>query len=473
MQIVHVLRDLVHYSRLQTGYTLRPYQLDPAQAIVERIRDRCGDTLAVVFSRQSGKDEMLAQLVAYLLVLHSQHGGSIVVANPTQTPQAKVSHSRAIARLIDHPIARRLRPRADGMEIHVGRAKATYVGAMSGSARGQTASILLVANEAQDIDRDQWDAVFDPMAASTNAPTLFMGTVWDDQNLLARQMAHAETLQEETGRQCLWKVDWTVVEKSLPAYGDRVRARIKQHGASHPFIRTEYLLIPLTGDGGLFGQARQQLMAGTHPRRRQPFAGERIGLLLDVAGSDELMTAEPGRDRDPDSRRDSCVLTVVAIDSSGPELAYTVLDRVTWTNVPWPTVQGAVAALMDTWTPVCTIVDATGIGFGMAVALQQLRPKQRIERFTFSQKSKSDLGWRWLGIIDSGRFRHYAHDGADDTVEWWRQVGRVTYEVRPGPNRIMVWSVPDGDGHDDSVLSAALVAHLDELDPRPRVAQGH
>lgn len=37
---------------------------------------------------------------------------------------------------------------------------------------GRTADLLLVANEAQDIEPRLWDAVFDPMAASTNATTL-------------------------------------------------------------------------------------------------------------------------------------------------------------------------------------------------------------------------------------------------------------------------------------------------------------
>ena len=55
---------------------------------------------------------------------------------------------------------------------------------------------------------------------------------------------------------------------------------------------------------------------------------------------------------------------------------------------------------------------------------------------------------------------------------FWRQVEECTYEVRSGPNRLMSWSVPDAKVHDDLLLSAALVAVLDEQDWRPRGAVG-
>jgi len=37
---------------------------------------------------------------------------------------------------------------------------------------------------------------------------------------------------------------------------------------------------------------------------------------------------------------------------------------------------------------------------------------------------------------------------------------------------VLRWGVPERDGHDDLVLSAALCAVLDRLDHRPRVARG-
>ena len=70
-----LLRDVGEYSRvLLPAHRLRDYQLGPARAIAESITGRLGRQFAVVFSRQSGKDEMLAQLIAWLLTRY-QNGG--------------------------------------------------------------------------------------------------------------------------------------------------------------------------------------------------------------------------------------------------------------------------------------------------------------------------------------------------------------------------------------------------------------
>src|SRR5688500_13172339 len=253
-----LLDDVGTYSRvLLPGYRLREYQLGPARAIAESVTRRLGRQFAVVFSRQAGKDEMLAQLIAWLLTRYQKAGGTIVVAAPTRTPQANITRDRVLDRLQRPALtAGKVRTR-DGYIVEVGQASARFLSADEGAnPRGQTASLLLVANEAQDIDPGIWDARFDPMAASTNATTVFMGTVWDKVGLLHRQMEHLAALESRDGVRRLYKVPWPEVAAELPAYGARVRERIAQHGESHPFIRTEYMLEVLDGEGGLFPPQR-------------------------------------------------------------------------------------------------------------------------------------------------------------------------------------------------------------------------
>src|SRR4051812_19685605 len=76
------------------GYALRPYQIGPARAILESIERGLGRQFAVVFSRQAGKDELLAQILALLLTRHQHRGGSAVLAAPTFRPQAALSRDR-------------------------------------------------------------------------------------------------------------------------------------------------------------------------------------------------------------------------------------------------------------------------------------------------------------------------------------------------------------------------------------------
>lgn len=472
-----LVHDVDAFSRvILPRHRLRGYQRGPAQAIVDSVIGQRGLQFAIVFARQSGKDELLAQVTAMLLLRHAHRGGSIVVAAPTLRPQAALSRDRLRDRLASHPLTAALASTEAG-SIRIGRARARYVSAAPGAnARGQTADLLLVANEAQDIQPDIWDAVFDPMAASTNATTLFLGTVWSASTLLARQMRHLRILESRDGIQRVFLVPWTVVAADLPAYGERVRARMAQLGEDHPFVRTEYCLEELDGDGGLFPEHRIARMQGDHPRQHAATPGKRYALLLDVAGEEEAGSGPLAYASG--SRRDSTALTVVEIDTtSRPDgrAVYRVADRHLWTGTRHTALHDTIVDLASRiWRASWVVVDATGIGAGLASFLgtSLQRHGVRVVPFVFSGASKSRLGWDFVALIDAGRFRDYRPDGATETREFQAQLRATTFQVLTGPGNVLRWSVPERDGHDDLVMSAALAAVLDDLDLRPRMARG-
>src|SRR5688572_31565484 len=82
------------FSRFVVGRPLRSYQLEPARAVLRSVFDRRGDQITVMMSRQAGKNELSAQLEAYLLNLHATEGGTIVKAAPTYQPQLAASRLR-------------------------------------------------------------------------------------------------------------------------------------------------------------------------------------------------------------------------------------------------------------------------------------------------------------------------------------------------------------------------------------------
>ncbi len=92
--------------------------------------------------------------------------------------------------------------------------------------------------------------------------------------------------------------------------------------------------------------------------------------------------------------------------------------------------------------------------------------RTRVIPVKFTQQEKSEIGWRFLSIIETGRFRDSA---PSDTVLIQYKMCRS--EILPGPSKTLRWGVPDGtrgpDGelvHDDHVIADALVAKLDELE---------
>ncbi len=167
------LRDIGAFSRLTLPqHAMRSYQLEAAKPLAHHLLHRTGEQFAIAFSRQAGKDEMLAQVISWVLVRNSECGGTIVIAAPTLRPQAMISRDRLRDRLLANPLTAGITKVSD-RTIHVGRAKAVFVSAAkTANARGLTADLGLIANEAQDISPSVWDAVFDPMAASTNATAL-------------------------------------------------------------------------------------------------------------------------------------------------------------------------------------------------------------------------------------------------------------------------------------------------------------
>src|SRR5207248_6737835 len=77
-------------------------QLQAARAVARSVAARQGRVFTVMMARQMGKNELSAQLEAYLLYLHAVSGGSIIKAAPTFKPQlvnSKLRLEEILARL--------------------------------------------------------------------------------------------------------------------------------------------------------------------------------------------------------------------------------------------------------------------------------------------------------------------------------------------------------------------------------------
>src|SRR4051794_12119413 len=128
------LGDVADFSALLWPKTvLRPYQVLPARAIAEAVRRnimekdyRGPNQFAIVFSRQAGKDEMTAQLLAYLLNLFQLRGGKVVMAAPTAR-QVTISKSRLLERL-NNPLNRGAYIPGKGILSGWGRPEARFLG---------------------------------------------------------------------------------------------------------------------------------------------------------------------------------------------------------------------------------------------------------------------------------------------------------------------------------------------------------
>jgi hypothetical protein len=166
---------------------------------------------------------------------------------------------------------------------------------------------------------------------------------------------------------------------------------------------------------------------------------------------------------------------------------YRVVSRLLWTGVRHTALYADLRALIIHWRAACCVVDATGVGAGLASFLHKALPGVVVP-FTFNSSTKSSLGWDFLSLIDSGRYKEYqdsagaegygamltqgageAYNLASLQALFFRQAQYCAYQVQPGPGKRLSWGVPDGQRdpetgsllHDDLLLSAALCARLD------------
>ena len=469
-------------AKLLPAWALRGYQLPVARTVAGSVGRREGMEYAAVFSRQAGKDEMLAQLCAYLLWQHHRRGGNIVIALPALRPQGLITRDRLVERL-DTPLTRGLLRVRDGTIVQLGRASVRFLSASpSANSRGNTADLLLVANEAQDIAPDTWDAVFAPMAASSNATTLYMGTVWSSQTLLARQLRLLSEMERSDGIRRVFRVPWHEVERELPAYGDYVRRQMALLGETHPFIRTEYELEELDGGGSLFPPERREPLRGQFRPLSRPDANDPLNAVyaatIDVAGEEEDgVEGELARRANP--RRDSTALSVFRVVAGvAGQPVYELVARYAWTGTRQTVLHDRIVQLARLWGVRQIVIDGTGIGAGLASFLCATLGERVVTPFIFSSVSKSQLAWDLLGLIDSGRVRVHAVMAGDDPEQlrldalFWRQLAACRFAVLPGPGKLIRWSVEDAALHDDLLISFALVAALDRQDLRHREARG-
>ena len=119
-------------------------------------------------------------------------------------------------------------------------------------------------------------------------------------------------------------------------------------------------------------------MQGLHRRQSKPDSGRVYAFLLDIAGEDEKIADDSGELQNPG--RDATALTIVEVDLTSctdPLIkapTYKVLDRRLWVGQKHTTLYQQIMSLAALWRPYYLVVDATGVGAGLAAFLDKASP---------------------------------------------------------------------------------------------------
>jgi len=480
------LLDIEVFSRKVLNRPLRQYQLEVARAILDSVLNCKGLEIAVVFSRQSGKNELAAHIETFLLNLYSRISGACIVKTaPTHKPQL-INSKRRLAWALDNPWNRGIWQKEEGYIYSLGQASIVFLSGKPGTdVVGATASLLLEFDEAQSFSELKGEQEFAPMCAAYNATRVYYGTIRTSNTYLGKKVKQLRALEKADGVKRVFFVPWDKVAEEVPAYKKFVESEIAKKGWNHPIIRMEYRLEEVDDRGGMFDPRRRGLMQGDHGRCSAPRPGQVYAATLDVAGIDESSPLQdlvrPGRDYTISYVVEVDLSTIASVGAPLYRVVDVFVDHGSkhFAEPGKESVATRLLAWYQHWHVKYLAADASGVGAGLVSFLSGQLGEDCVVPFKFSPPArKAKLGVDFLAVVETGRFKYFADDGTPDWSEFWLEVGKTAYQVPDDGDmeRKMRWGVPesatvedwDPEGrvikrpvHDDRVIAAALTAVLD------------
>lgn len=431
---------------------LRDYQARVLLSLMDNIAHFPGETFTVMFPRQSGKNEVSAALVSALLLANASRGGSVVVCAPTLHPQATISFQRTADRL--RATAHRFRHSfsIESNTLRFGAASATFLsGSPEANVAGHTASILLIGDEAQDLDEDWFNRQFKPMTASSGAATVLFGTPWQGDSLLEHTVAANQARDQQDPLLPPWhqQVGWPEVAELLPAYGAFIELERNRLGANHPIFLSQYELTSIENESRLLSAGQIWALEGPFGPLEAPLPGERYVGGIDFAGEGD--------------HGDANALTIARLVDGVAEVVFTT----SWRGRPFHEVSSEVVSLARGWRLERLLCDATGMGAPLTAALAR-ELGRRAHPLTFTRQEKSALGFELIAAASTGTLRIAAPMNAPFRALWDELRACQGTPVSGGQ---INWSAPRGQ-HDDFVASLALCLRAAQTAGPPRLAHG-
>ena len=472
--VLKLIDQTMEFMKILVGHDLHPYQKPLARRIIESVIINDGEEITALASRQSGKSETVADVVATLMVLLprlakifpdllGKFGDGLMVGMfaPIQA-QVETLYGRAVTRLTSESalavlgdaeiddsvtkvsgVVRQIKLKNSGSSLMM----------MTANPRAKIESKsfhLIIIDECQEADDFIVAKSISPMGAYYNATIIKTGTPTTSKNNFYRSI-QINKRRQASGRnvkQNHFQWDWKDVAKYNDNYGKFIKKEMLRIGEDSDEFQLSYACKWLL-ERGMFitstmmddlGDTSSEVVKSWH---RSPVV---VGI-------------------DPARKMDSTVVTVVWVDWDRPdEFGYYDHRILNWLEMQgddWEEQYFQIVNFLENYDVMAVAVDTNGVGDAVAERLKVLMPRAQVVAVTSSQSEQSKR-WKHLqALIQRQMLSWPAHAHTRRTRTWKRFYQQMTdAEVKyKGPN-FLVEAPDEAHAHDDFVDSLSLACSL-------------
>lgn len=479
--IERLIDGIVEFMHLLVGHELHPYQIAPARRMIESVLINDGEEVTILMSRQSGKSETVADVVAALLVLlpqlamrypdfenlkKFQRGFWVGIFAPTDE-QADTIFSRIVSRLTsDHAMDILLDPELD--ELPEGRGKLVKLKKSGSFCRMQTAHPrakiesksyhLLIVDEAQHADEHVVRKSIHPMGAYYNASLVKLGTPDVKKGDFYKAIQLNKRRQTKRGaKQNHFEYDWKACAKYNPNYRKYVTKELQRLGEDSDEFRLSYALEWLL-ERGMF--ITQSVM--------EELSDPKMDLVKSWFKTPVLVGIDPAR------KIDSTVVTVVWVDWDRPdEFGYYDHRILNWLELhgdDWEEQYYQICNFLQYYDVLGIGVDSQGVGDAVAERLKRLIPRAEVHALRSNRPDQSE---RWKHLMELIQRRMVVWPGSararrTKVHQRYMQQMQDLEKHYEGPH-LLARAPEEAEAHDDYPDSLALACVLTKEMTMPTV----
>ena len=448
---------------------LFPYQREFAYRFVESVIVGDGDEITALFSRQSGKSEVVANVTSGLMILlprlakmypellgKFKDGVWVGCFAPVET-QAETLYGRIVNRLTsDHAMDIMLDPEIDDQPVGGGK---TMRLKKSGSLiRMQTAHPkaniesksyhIIIVDEAQDADEYTVRKSIHPMGAFYNATIVKTGTPTTHKGDFYKAIQlNKRTAAKRNGKKSHFEANWKECAKYNPNYAKYIKKEILRIGEDSDEFQLSYNLKWLLERGMFVTSSVMDDLGDTSMEVVKAYWKSPIVVGIDVA-----------------RKTDSTVATAVWVDWDNPdEFGYYDHRILNWLELhgdDWESQYFRLVEFCSNYDVHAVAVDAQGHG-AVAERLQRLIPRAEVHAMGSTRPDQSARWTHLMQLIQRGMIGWPAHAKTRRLKTYQRFYQQMVdlEKIYAGPH-LLAAAPNEAEAHDDYPDSLALACAL-------------